>query len=82
MAKNENKEAEVTESTDGMKIVAHGPADETNEASILRYKRADGRKNDIDIMAGQILTVGEDLTQEEADNLLNLSNWNFERVSE
>lgn len=79
MAKAENKEREVT---DGIKILAHGPADETNGASILRYKRADGRKNDIDIMVGQILTIGEDITQEEADTLLNLSNWNFERVSE
>lgn len=81
-AKSKEQEASSHEIKEETKIRALGPSDAKNGATILRYKRKDGRRTAIDIQAGMILNVGDDITQEEADRLLNLENWQFERVSQ
>ncbi|MGE7191760.1 hypothetical protein [Lysinibacillus fusiformis] len=80
MAKKEEMEKQST--PENYTIIAKGPADSKNGATVLRYKRLDGRKTDIDIVAGQTLKVGDEITPEEAENLLNLKIWNFERVND
>ncbi|MEP9408569.1 hypothetical protein ABKP09_19820 [Peribacillus frigoritolerans] len=65
------------------KIQVVGPKDSYSLAGVYRFPR-DGRKNDIDIVKGQILTVGEDadLTEIEAQRLLNNQTWEVKEVSE
>lgn len=63
------------------KIICNGPVDETNGAFIFRLPR-EGNKEDLDIYEGQVLTVGEEITQKEADQLLSASTWNFSEVKE
>lgn len=62
-------------------IIAHGPSSEKNGAEILRFKHHSGRGH-LDIQSGQLLRVGEDITEDEADQLLSYSAWSFERVDE
>lgn len=63
------------------RIKALGPTYESNHAEVLRYQ-TDKRKKPLEIREGQILTVGTDISEEEADRLQNLSIWKFERVRE
>lgn len=79
MAELEN---ESTTSTKTSLIKAIGPSDRFNQAEILRFQPNERRKKEIDIRAGQILVIGEDITAEEADSLLELSIWKFERVND
>lgn len=77
----ESKETKKT-SQETIRIASHGPSDEYSNSEILRYQPNDKRKDKIDIRNGQILTVGEDITTEDANRLLNLKVWNFERVND
>jgi hypothetical protein len=60
-----------------------GPKDSNSLAGIYRFPR-DGRKKAIDIVKGQILTVGKngDITESEAQRLLNNQTWEVKEVSE
>lgn len=67
--------------SEGDTIQALGPKAENSGAEVLRYRRKDGRQGSLDIRAGAILYVGQDLTEEEAQELMNSQIWNFERVT-
>lgn len=77
------KKSEVKTQSKLPKIQVVGPTDETNGASILRFNR-EGNKKPIDIVAGEYLTVGEegDVTQDEANRLLNYSRWEVKEVKD
>jgi hypothetical protein len=62
------------------KIVCNGPVDENNGALIFRFPRE--KKGDLDIYRGQILTVGEEITEQEAAELLAATTWSFEEAVE
>jgi putative AlgH/UPF0301 family transcriptional regulator len=62
------------------KIVCKGPVDENNGALIFRFPRE--KKGDLDIYRGQVLSVGEEITEQEAAELLNATSWNFEEATE
>lgn len=84
MAEKKNeKQASVKNEVSISKIQVVGPADQTNGADILRFTR-DGRKQPIDITAGQYLTVGADgdITPDEAQRLLNYSRWEVKEVKD
>jgi hypothetical protein len=76
-------ESKETKSTNQQKIriVSNGPTDEYSNSEVLRFQPNDKRKDRIDIRKGQILTVGEEITSEDANRLLNLKVWDFERVN-
>lgn len=78
--KKENK-AEVKSGDSVVRLEANGPANELNGAEVLRFQRLKGNKT-MDIRKGQILTVGQDITEDEADRLKGLSNWTFKEVKE
>lgn len=65
------------------RIRVEGPSDPENGATVMRFNR-DGRKQPIDIIAGQVLTVGEkeDVTEEEAQRLISYASWNVKEVEE
>lgn len=78
---NKAKSQEIkTESVSKLEIV--GPKDATNGASVLRFNRDRNRKA-IDLVPGQILTVGDDgdITQDEAKNLLSYDRWEIKEVN-
>ncbi|WP_306010536.1 hypothetical protein [Bacillus sp. MMSF_3328] len=66
---------------EGEAIQAFGPTQIGNLATVLRFTKHDDHSQKIDISSGQILYVGQDLTPEEAEQLLALNNWKFERVN-
>lgn len=65
------------------RIRVEGPTNPENGATVMRFNR-DGRKQPIDIVAGQILTVGEkeDITEEEAQRLMSYGSWNVKEVED
>lgn len=65
------------------RIRVEGTTNPENGASVLRFNR-DGRKQSIDIVAGQVLTVGEkeDITEEEAQRLMSYGGWNVKEVKD
>lgn len=63
------------------KIQCEGPIDSDNGALIFRLPR-DEKKGDLDIYKGQFLIVGEEITKDEAKQLLNSSSWKFSEVTE
>lgn len=75
--KNESKEKQTTE----RKIICKGPVDKNNGAIIFRLppERKDGK--DFDIVKGQTLVVGTDISEEVANQLLNSKSWKFEEVT-
>lgn len=78
--KKEVKKADMKAQESPRRIEAKGPTKEENNAEVLRFYRENGRNKTMDIRKGQILTIGEDITEEEADRLLNLNFWNFKEV--
>lgn len=58
-----------------------GTRNVTNGAGVLRFIRHDKRKEPLHIRKGQILVIGKDITEKEAEHLLALPNWKFERVN-
>jgi len=75
--KNESKAKQTTE----RKIICKGPVDKNNGAIIFRLppERKDGKS--FDIVEGQILTVGSNISEETANQLLNSKSWKFEEVT-
>ncbi|MCY9017264.1 hypothetical protein MOF27_07430 [Priestia megaterium] len=75
--KNETKAKPTTE----RKIICKGPVDKNNGAIIFRLppERKDGKP--FDIVEGQILTVGTDISEEVANQLLDSKSWKFEEVT-
>lgn len=85
MAEDYTFDMEANESVDdsgqsATKIRSIGPSDRFSGTEVLRYQPDDKRKSAVDIRRGQILTVGEEITQEEAERLLSLNAWKFEGV--
>lgn len=78
----EEKKNDAKASVDGFKVIAKGPTNRTSKSEVLRFQPDNARKKQIDIREGQILNVGKDITNEEADRLLGLNIWKFERVNE
>lgn len=78
--KSQPQASSASEETTYSAIKAVGPNDETNNAQILRYQPLNARKKEIDILRGQILHVDKDIDREDADRLLGLPTWTFERV--
>jgi putative AlgH/UPF0301 family transcriptional regulator len=75
--KNESKSKQTTE----RKIICKGPVDKNNGAIIFRLpsERKDGK--DFDIVKGQTLVVGTDISEEVAEQLLDSKTWKFEEVT-
>ena len=65
------------------KIQVVGPKDSASLAEILRVSR-EGKKKDIELVKGQYLSVGKDgeLTETEAQRLLNSQTWEIKEVEE
>lgn len=63
------------------RIRVEGPTNPENGASVIRFNR-DGRKQPIDIIAGQVLIVGDegDITEEEAKRLMSYGGWKVKEV--
>lgn len=80
--KNETKKVEAKSEGPVVRLEAKGPTNELSGAEILRFRPSDKRKKTMDIRQGQILTVGKEITEEEADRLKSLSIWNFKEVKE
>ncbi len=76
MANKESNQDKV--SAEEKKIICKGPVSKDNGALIFRLPR--GKKEPLDIYKGQVLTVGEEITQEEADFLIDATTWKFEEV--
>lgn len=70
---------QVVGQNEGVLIQSQGPSNPNNLSEILRFRRHNSEET-LDIRAGQVLTVGQDITQEEAEQLLGLKIWTFERV--
>lgn len=62
------------------KIICEGPVSKDNGALIFRLPRE--RKQSLDIYKGQVLTVGEEITPDEAEFLLAATTWKFEEVKQ
>jgi len=65
----------------GTQIHNEGPKAENNQAEVFRFIR-EGNKKDLDIAKGQVLTVGEDITAEEGQKLLDATTWSFKEVKD
>ena len=59
------------------KIKCEGPIHETNGASIFRLQK---QRGSLDIYPGQILTIGNEITKDEAEQLLAATSWKFSEV--
>lgn len=71
-------------STSPSKIEVVGPKDNSTGTTILRFVRDAESKDPIDIMPGQVLTVGGnsgDITKGEAERLLAYDRWEFKEVN-
>lgn len=82
MAETNKKEASAKQDQkQGQQIQVIGTKDKNNGAAILRFQR-DGRKQPMDLVPGQILSVGEgkDLTDDEAKRLLSVETWDVKEV--
>lgn len=77
------EKAKGTESKSIQKIEVVGPKDAYSLAAVYRFNR-DGRKQPIDLIKGQVLSVGDDadVTENEAQRLLNNQTWEIKEVSE
>lgn len=82
---NETNDTTTSKSTTTTKIEVVGPVDTASGANILRFNRDAKTKEPIDIVPGQVLTVGGnsgDITKAEADRLLSYNRWEFKEVEE
>jgi hypothetical protein len=75
------EQKEVREPRQAVRISSLGPTNEYSNTEVLRFQPENKRKDPIDIRKGQILTIGQEITQEDANRLLNLGVWKFERVN-
>ena len=82
-SQSQSKSSASTSSTTPSKIEVVGPKDNTTGTTILRFVRDAESKEPIDIMPGQVLTVGGnagDITKSEAERLLSYDRWEFKEV--
>jgi hypothetical protein len=63
----------------GTQIVNRGPKDAGNGAEVFRFVR-EGNKKNYDLAIGQVVTVGEEISAEEGNQLLKSTTWEFEEV--
>lgn len=56
-----------------------GPVNPSNRAEVFRLNRSDGY---LDLFRGQVVTVGDEITQTEAEYLLHSKTWKFVEVNE
>lgn len=83
-SKSSASTASTKESTSPSKIEVIGPKDNSTGTTILRFVRDAESKDPIDIMPGQVLTVGGnagDITKGEAERLLAYDRWDFKEVN-
>jgi len=84
--KNETKKASTSSTSSApSKIEVVGPVDNNSGSSVLRFVRDAESKPPIDIVPGQVLTVGGnggDVTKAEAERLLAYTRWEFKEVNE
>lgn len=79
----ESASTDTSKKTSVSKIQVVGPTDESSGSAILRFNRDAETKDPIDLVPGQILTVGGnsgDVTKAEADRLLSYSRWEIKEV--
>lgn len=81
MAKKDNETSTTSATKSGTQLINNGPVDENNGAEVFRFIRSGNRKP-IDLVKGQVLTVGDDIDKEEADQLRNSTTWNFDEVKD
>ncbi|USK72680.1 hypothetical protein [Peribacillus asahii] len=62
------------------KLLVVGPKDKGNFAKVLRFHLS-SKKNPLELARGQMLTVGKEITETEAKQLLNNSTWEIKEVS-
>lgn len=62
------------------KIVCKGPKDKGNGASALRLPHLSKKDKPFDINQGQTLLVPRDISEKDADKLLQMDSWKFEEV--
>ena len=78
--------AENKQKSNYTKLQIVGPADPNNGAEILRFEFEDKRKKPLDLMAGQILRVGEgkefDISPKDAERLRLNNRWKIKEVTE
>jgi putative AlgH/UPF0301 family transcriptional regulator len=75
--KNESKAKQTTE----RKIICKGPVDKNNGAIIFRLPPERKGGKEFDIVKGQTLVVGSDISEETANQLLSSKTWKFEEVT-
>ncbi|MET3689891.1 ATP-dependent protease ClpP protease subunit [Priestia megaterium] len=86
----ESKNTESTETTEtkkssASKIQVVGPVETNSGSTILRFERDAESKPAIDLIPGQVLTVGGnggDVTKAEAERLLNYTRWEIKEVNQ
>ncbi|MBO0962341.1 hypothetical protein J1P26_21800 [Neobacillus sp. MM2021_6] len=59
------------------KIICEGPVDQNNGALIFRLQRKD---EIFDMYKGQVLVVGDEISKEEAKELVENTTWKFREV--
>ncbi|MED4116543.1 hypothetical protein P4661_27285 [Priestia megaterium] len=85
MAESKNTESTETKKSTSSKIQVVGPVETNSGSTILRFERDAETKPAIDLIPGQVLTVGGnggDVTKAEAERLLNYSRWEIKEVNE
>lgn len=63
---------------EGTKLINKGPYNKENGAEVLRLVRED--QEDLDLGIGAVVTVGDDITEDEGYRLIQSSTWRFEEV--
>ncbi|MED3865246.1 hypothetical protein [Priestia megaterium] len=85
MAESKNTESTETKKSTASKIQVVGPVETNSGSTILRFERDAESKPAIDLIPGQVLTVGGnggDVTKAEAERLLSYSRWEIKEVNE
>lgn len=85
MAESKNTESTETKKSTTSKIQVVGPVETNSGSTVLRFERDAESKPAIDLIPGQVLTVGGnsgDVTKAEAERLLNYSRWEIKEVNE
>lgn len=72
----EQKERAERPAEKAKRIKCEGPVG-SNGASVFRLPK---QKGSLDIYPGQVLTIGNEITKEEAEQLLTATSWKFSEV--
>lgn len=71
---------EIKKASAGSKLEVVGPRDAASGSQVFRLVRESDKKPTLDLLPGQVLTVGGndgDITKQEADYLLANNRWEF-----